>query len=59
MKAAIILFYLFIFLHLYWIIIALQCCVSSAVQQSESAICIHISRVFGISEFLEVSEFIL
>ena len=29
-------------LFLYWCIVALQCCVVSAVQQSESAICVYI-----------------
>ena len=32
-----------------WSIVALQCCVSSAVQQSKSAICIHISPLPWIS----------
>ena len=34
---------LLLFLYLYWSIIALRWCVSFCVQQSESAICIHIS----------------
>ena len=33
----------------YWSIVTLQCCVSSAVQQSESAMSIHISPPFWIS----------
>ena len=38
-------------INFYWTIVALQCCVS-ALQQSESVICIHISPFFGFPSHL-------
>ena len=38
-----------LFFNFYWSIVALQCCVSFTIQQSESATCMHISSLFWIS----------
>ena len=46
---------LFLFLiNFYWSIVALQCSVSSALQQSESAICIHIIYIPSFLDFLPI-----
>jgi len=39
----------YIYFLIYWDIIAFQCCVSSAAEQSESALCIHISPASVVS----------
>ena len=48
------------FFYFYWSIAALQCCVSSTAQQSESALCIHISPLFlSFEKSGSLPEFIL